>query len=96
MVNNSSAALSALGFGTPVKVLGKAFFDMEGLTDPRALDRFWHDPKAPDPALFARFRTWVIDNTQINGGFHGPAVRRATARALVQRFARDDRTGTRV
>lgn len=89
VVNNSTAALSALGFGTPVKVLGRAFFDMDGLTDPRPLDRFWQDPKAPDPALFARFRTWVIDNTQINGGFHGPAVRRATAQVLVQRFARD-------
>ena len=26
VVNNSTAALSALGFGAPVKVLGKAFF----------------------------------------------------------------------
>ncbi|WP_286963348.1 capsular biosynthesis protein [Brevundimonas sp.] len=87
VVNNSSAALSALGFGTPVKVLGEAFFDMEGLTDPRPLDQFWSAPRAPDPDLFARFRTWVIDNTQINGGFHGPAVRRATSLALVRRFA---------
>jgi capsular polysaccharide export protein len=91
VVNNSSAALSALGFGTPVKVLGKAFFDMEGLTDPRPLDEFWSAPRPPDPELFARFRTWVIDNTQINGGFHGPAVRRATALALVQRFAGADK-----
>ena len=89
VVNNSSAALSALGFGTPVKVLGEAFFNMEGLTDPRPLDQFWSAPRPPDPDLFARFRTWVIDNTQINGGFHGPAVRRATALALVRKFAGD-------
>jgi capsular polysaccharide export protein len=95
VVNNSSAALSALGFGTPVKVLGQAFFDMEGLTDQRPLDEFWRDPQGPDAGLFARFRTWVIDNTQINGGFHGPAVRRATARAVVQRFASDRRAGPR-
>lgn len=87
VVNNSSAALSALGFGTPVKVLGQAFFDMEGLTDPRPLETFWKGPVPPDPDLFARFRTWVIDNTQINGGFHGPRVRRTTAEALVRRFA---------
>lgn len=90
IVNNSSAALSALGFGTPVKVLGRAFFDMPGLTDTRPLDAFWHEPVRPDPALFARFRTRVIDDTQINGGFHGPGVRRATAQALVARFAADD------
>lgn len=93
VVNNSSAGLSALGFGTPVEVLGEAFFDMEGLTDPRPLDQFWSGPRAPDPDLFARFRTWVIDNTQINGGFHGPRVRRATASALVRKFAGDARTG---
>lgn len=93
VVNNSSAALSALGFGTPVKVLGQAFFDMEGLTDQRPLEEFWSAPRAPDPDLFARVRTWVIDNTQINGGFHGPRVRRATALALVQRFAGDGGTG---
>ena len=87
VVNNSSAALSALGFGTPVKVLGRAFFDMPGLTDTRPLDAFWQAPVPPDPALFARFRTRVIDATQINGGFHGPGVRRATAEALVARFA---------
>ncbi|MDP3378466.1 MAG: capsular biosynthesis protein, partial [Brevundimonas sp.] len=87
VVNNSSAALSALGFGTPVKVLGQAFFDMEGLTDPRPLEDFWRGPIPPDPDLFARVRTWVIDNTQINGGFHGPRVRRTTAEALVRRFA---------
>lgn len=87
VVNNSSAALSALGFGTPVKVLGQAFFNMEGLTDPRPLEAFWKGPVPPDPDLFARFRTWVIDNTQINGGFHGPRVRRTTAEALVRRFA---------
>ena len=93
VVNNSSAALSALGFGTPVKVLGDAFFNMEGLTDCRPLDQFWSAPRPPDPLLFARFRTWVIDNTQINGGFHGPAVRRATAMALARRFAADRDVG---
>lgn len=87
VVNNSSAALSALGFGTPVKVLGRAFFDMPGLTDPRPLDEFWHDPVPPDPDLFARVRTWVIDNTQINGGFHGPSVRRETALRLIRPLA---------
>ncbi len=87
VVNNSSAALSALGFGTPVKVLGRAFFDMPGLTDPGSLHAFWHHQTPPDPDLFDRFRTWVIENTQINGGFHGPAVRRPTADAIARAMA---------
>ena len=87
VVNNSSAALSALGFGTPVKVLGRAMFDMAGLTDQVPLDRFWSAPSPPDADLFARYRTWVLDHVQINGGFHGPKARRWTVRHLASLFA---------
>jgi len=87
VVNNSSAALSALGFRTPVKVLGQAFFDIEGLTDPKPLDAFWTDPTTPDPDLFARFRAHVIARTQVNGNYHHPRALIPTANALAQRFA---------
>lgn len=87
VVNNSSAALSALGFRTPVKVLGKAFFDFDGLTDQKPLDRFWSEPQAPDPALFTRFRAHVIQRCQINGSYHEPRVMGETAQALSRRFS---------
>lgn len=88
VVNNSSAALSALGFHTPVKVLGQAFFDFEGLTDQKPLDAFWSDPKAADPELFGRFRGHVIARTQINGNYHQPDALRMTAEGLAEAFAR--------
>ena len=87
VVNNSSAALSALGFGTPVKVLGQAFFDFEGLTDQQPLDGFWTSPAAPDPDLFRRFRATVIARTQINGSFHAPRAVDRTATRLAEIFA---------
>ena len=79
VVNNSSAALSALGFGTPVKVLGNAFFDFEGLTDQQPLGEFWRAPRAADSKLFAAFRAYVITRTQINGNYHEPRAMTATA-----------------
>ena len=93
VVNNSSAALSALGFGTPVKVLGDAFFDFAGLTDQQPLGAFWSRPTAPDPALFQRFRAQVIDQAQVNGSFHEPGVMAATAEALADVFARRRASG---
>ncbi|AQR63342.1 capsular biosynthesis protein [Brevundimonas sp. LM2] len=90
VVNNSSAALSALGFGTPVKVLGQAFFDIDGLTDPAPLDAFWADPATPDPDLFTRFRAHVIARTQVNGNYHEPRSLTPTARAIARRFAQQD------
>ncbi|WP_297804606.1 capsular biosynthesis protein [uncultured Brevundimonas sp.] len=87
IVNNSSAALSALGFGTPVKVLGKAFFDFEGLTCQRPLNEFWKSPTPVDADLFKRFRAHVLNKAQINGNFHEPKSIRSTARAIAARFA---------
>ena len=88
VVNNSSAALSALGFGTPVKVLGQAFFDFEGLTDQKPLDAFWSAPAPVDKDLFKRFRAHVISKTQINGNFHVPHAIKRTAWAVAAAFGR--------
>tara|TARA_R110002167_G_scaffold108842_1_gene277818 strand:+ start:59 stop:1327 length:1269 start_codon:yes stop_codon:yes gene_type:complete len=87
VVNNSSAALSAFGFGTPVKVLGQAFFDFEGLSDQQPLDRFWRTPTPPDPDLFQRFQATVIARTQVNGSFHAPGALGRTAAQLAQKFS---------
>ncbi|MBU1347698.1 MAG: capsular biosynthesis protein [Alphaproteobacteria bacterium] len=87
VVNNSSAALSALGFATPVKVLGEAFFDIDGLTDQAPIDAFWTNPTPPDEALFARFKAHVIARTQVNGNYHEPKALKPTAKALARKFA---------
>jgi capsular polysaccharide export protein len=88
VVNNSSAALSALGFQTPVKVMGNAFFDFAGLTHQDGLDGFWTSPQRPDADLFARFRAHVIDRTQVNGNYHEPKALQATADGIVAVFQR--------
>ncbi|QYF86496.1 capsular biosynthesis protein [Brevundimonas sp. PAMC22021] len=88
VVNNSSAALSALGFHTPVKVLGDAFFDFEGLTDQQPLDGFWTSPTPPDEALFTRFRAHVIAASQINGNYHEPRTQPLAAEGLADMFER--------
>lgn len=84
VLNNSSSAFSALGFGTPVKALGRALFDFEGLTDQQPLDGFWLDPAPPDGALFRRFRAQVMARTQINGSFDNPRMAASTARAAAR------------
>lgn len=84
VVNNSSAAFSALGFGTPVKAEGRALFNFEGLADQQPLDDFWRDPTPPDADLFRRFRAQVMARTQINGSFDNPRMTADTARAAAR------------
>ena len=83
---NSTAAYAALGFGKPVKLLGRAVFDIEGLVDRRSLDIFWQQPRAPDTALFARFRRRLTERTQIYGSFHNPGRLDQTAAGVVDKI----------
>ncbi len=67
---NSTVGASALLHGKPTKALGRAIYNMPGLTDQRSLDEFWHHQQRPDMQLFKSFRNVVIHDTQINGGFY--------------------------
>jgi len=67
VVINSTVGLSSLTHGTPVKCLGRAIYDMPGLTHQGTLDEFFRAPGAVDRALYKRFRQWLLANNQLNG-----------------------------
>ena len=83
---NSTAGLATIGFGCPTKVLGRAVYDIEGLTDRNPLHRFWSDPDAPDNDLFLRFRHVMMERTQINGAFYTPVGMRMAAAIAAERL----------
>jgi capsular polysaccharide export protein len=66
---NSTAGLAAVEFGCPTAVLGRALYDMPGLTHQRGLDSFWQDPDRPNAALYQAFRNVLMAATQINGAY---------------------------
>ena len=72
VVINSTVGLSALDQGKPLKVLGSALYNLNGLTFQGTLDEFWN--QAPthqlDRNLFYRFRRYLIAQTQLNGGYY--------------------------
>jgi capsular polysaccharide export protein len=53
---NSTVGSLALACGLPVIALGKAVYDIAGLTFPGELHEFWAAPTPPDAALFDAFR----------------------------------------
>lgn len=71
IVINSTVGLSALYHQKAVKVCGTALYDMAGLTWQGKLADFWHAAPGfiPDAQLFQRFRSYLIERTQINGSF---------------------------
>lgn len=69
---NSTVGLSALDEGVPLKVLGSAIYNIEGMTFQGSLDEFWNQAEffQLDVNLFNRFRYYLITHTQLNGSYY--------------------------
>ena len=67
---NSTSGLSGLIHNMPVKVLGRAHYDIPGITDQNTLAEFWNHPTPPDKELFHAYRMYHLNVTQINGNFY--------------------------
>lgn len=71
IVINSTVGLSSLWHHTPLKVLGRANYNFEGLTYQGNLDNFWYSPGDVDYNAFLAYYNYVIVRTQFNGSFYG-------------------------
>ncbi|WP_312982845.1 capsular biosynthesis protein [Atlantibacter sp.] len=67
---NSTAGISALIHNKPLKVMGKAIYDMKGLTYQGNLNSFWKKHHKPDMLLLNNFRNYLLQHTQINNVFY--------------------------
>lgn len=76
---NSTVAQQALWRGLPVKALGRAVYCKPGLVSAQPLSDFMADPQQPDRALYRLFRSYLLQTSQIPGGFYS---RRSRAHAL--------------
>ncbi len=67
---NSTVGPSALAYRTPVKVLGRATYDIPGMTSQVDLASFFKDPGKVDSELFAAYSRWLRVVNQVNGSFY--------------------------
>ena len=72
IVVNSTVGLSAVLDGLPVKVCGRAIYDIPGLTYGGTLREFWKGARSfrQDHELRRGFSCYVISHTQINGSVY--------------------------
>lgn len=66
---NSTVGLQAASYGTPVKILGDAVYDMPGLTYQGTLKEFWSSQGSVDQELYQAFRTYLLCTNQANGSY---------------------------
>ncbi len=69
---NSTVGLSALYHDVPLKVCGRAVYDMAGLTFTGTLNDFWQQAQSSrsDRKLFEHFYSYLIHQTQLNCSFY--------------------------
>lgn len=67
---NSTVGISALIHNKPLKVMGRALYDIDGLTFQGKLDAFWTSDFMPDGTLFRKFHAYLKRSTQINWVFY--------------------------
>ena len=85
VVVNSTVGLSALHHRRPLKALGTAIYDMEGMTWQGGLDTFWREAEGPDMDLYQAFLDYLVHHTQINGDFYTrTGIAMATAGAVTR------------
>ena len=70
LVINSTVGLSSLLHETPVKAIGKAIYNIKGLTFQGKMQNFWLSPGEVNKTLNLQLRTHLIKNTQVNGSFY--------------------------
>lgn len=67
---NSTVGASSMYHGTPVKVLGRAVYDIDGLTFRGQLGEFFRAPGSVDQELYESFCRWLRETNQVNGSFY--------------------------
>jgi len=72
VVINSTVGMSSLFHGTPVKTLGKAIYNLPGITSQSSLKAFWRKPGKVDRNAFSQLRNYLVVQNQLNGNMYKP------------------------
>ena len=80
---NSTAAQQALHRGLPVKAFGDAVFAKPEFVSNQPLAEFFAQPSRPDSRAYRDYRSYLLETSQVAGGFYSAAGRRQLLRQVV-------------
>ena len=80
---NSTSAQQALWRGLPVRALGRAVYDKPGLVSRQPLAEFFRHPERPDHRAYSLYRDFLLESSQIPGGFYAARSRAHSLRLVV-------------
>ncbi|MEW9919452.1 capsule biosynthesis protein [Marimonas sp. MJW-29] len=79
---NSTAGQQALWRGIPLKVFGKAVYAKPEFVSDQPLPDFFAQPGRPDTRAYRDFRRYLLETSQVPGGFYSTRGRRQLLRLV--------------
>jgi capsular polysaccharide export protein len=86
---NSTAAQQALWRGLPVKALGRSVYAKPEFVSDQPLEEFFADPARPDSRAYRDYRHYLLETSQVAGGFYSARGRRQLLRQVVDMMLSD-------
>lgn len=87
---NSTAAQQVLWRGIPLKAFGRAVFDKPEFVSTQPLPEFFARPSRPDLAAYRDYRRYLLETSQVAGGFYSARGRRQLLRQVVDMMLAED------
>lgn len=80
---NSTAAQQVLWRGLPLKVFGDAVYAKPAFASTQPLPEFFARPSRPDRRAYKDYRRYLLETSQITGGYYAARARRQLLRQVV-------------
>ncbi|WP_316774432.1 capsule biosynthesis protein [Sedimentitalea todarodis] len=80
---NSTAGQQALWRGLPLRIFGRAVYDKPEFISDQPLPAFFANPRRPDTSSYLIFRRYLLETSQVPGGFYSARSRQRLLRRVV-------------
>ena len=87
---NSTAGQQVLWRGIPLKVFGKAVYSKSEFVSEQPLPEFFSNPTRPDSRAYRDYRRFLLETSQVPGGFYSARGRRQLLRQIVDMILSDE------
>lgn len=87
---NSTAAQQVLWRGLPLRIFGRAVYDKPEFVSPQELGDFFAAPSRPDSRAYRDYRHFLVETSQVPGGFYAERGRRRLLRQVVDMMLAPD------
>ena len=85
---NSTAGQQALWRGLPLKTFGASVYSKPEFVSDQPLDQFFRAPNRPDSRAYRDYRRYLLETSQVPGGYYSSRGRRVLLRSVVDMMLR--------